>query len=126
EQRNGRQAPRKNVMPLFPVFVDKPPIKVVNKIRSSPVEMGQNGRGICGHQPANHQSDETDRQEFEHRGVSDVVAEKTWIEIWKRRLNVRQLRINDDGAERAQYPRPRSQDVMSDVEEQHGAQRIFL
>src|SRR5262249_61815305 len=113
-QPRARRTPHKKKTSLLRVFFNKPPIKVVNEIRSSPVEMGQNGRGICGHQPPNHQSDETDRQEFEHRGVSDVVPEKTWIEIWKRRLDVRQLRINDDRAERDQKPRPRSQDVMSD------------
>src|SRR5262245_25360564 len=113
-------------MPLFGVFVNKPPVEVMDDIRSSPVEVGQNGGGVRGYKAANHQADKSDRQEFEHRRIGDIVAEQLRIEVRKRRLNIRQLWIDDDLTEPDQYPGPRAQHVMGDVKKQYGAQRIFL
>ena len=53
-------------------------------------------------------------------------TEQAWIEIRKRALDVRQLGVDKDGAERHENPRPRPQHVVRDVEEEHRAERILF
>ena len=86
--------------------------------------MRQNGRGVGRNQSAHHQADKADGQKLEHRRVRGVVSDEARVKVGKRRLNVRQLGVNDQRAKAHQNPRPWTQHIVGNVEKQHGAQGV--
>src|SRR4051794_23123888 len=105
------------------IAADESPIKIVYEVRCAPVEMREDGRGARGDEAADHQSQKPVRQERQHRRKGDIVPEQPRLQIRKRRLNIRQLRIDDERAQRDENPWPWTEDVVCDVEEEDGAQR---
>ncbi len=129
EQKNSsdrRQPSCQHVVLLVGVGLDEPAVEVVHEVRRAPVEVRQDRGGVGGDEAADHQADEADGQELQHRGIRDVVAEQPRVERRERLLDVGQLRIHEDRAERDEDPRPRAQHVVRDVEEEHRGERIPL
>jgi len=86
----------------------------------------QVGRGVGRDEPPDHQADEADGQELEHGRIGDVVADEAWVEMGEGLLDVRKLRIDDDRGEADEDPGPGPEDVMGDVEEEDGSERVLL
>ena len=102
------------------------PVKIVDEIGRSPVEMCQDGGGTGRDESADHQADETHREKFQHRRERAVVADEVRVGIGKRGLNVFEFGEDDDRTQSRDDPRPRAQHVVGKVEEQRRTQGILL
>ena len=112
--------PATHVVLLGGVRPHEAPVEIVDQVRRAPVEVGQDGGGVGGDQPADHQPDQADGQELEHGRVGDVVAEQLRVEVRETPSGCRTAGgIDDERAEADEDPRPGPQHVVRDVEEQH-------
>src|SRR5512140_662675 len=127
EEQDDRGQPADEDVVLFGRrLVDEAAVEVVNEVGRAPVEVGQIGRGVGRDEAADHQADEADGQELEHGRVGDVVADEARVEIGEGLLDVRKLGEDDDRGQPDEDPGPRPEDVVGDVEEEDGAERVLL
>ena len=129
EQKNridGRDAAGAHVVALVGVGPQEAAVEVVHEVRRAPVEVREDRRRVRGDEAADHQADEADRQELQHRRDTRCRGRAGADRGPETPSGCRQLRVDEDRAERHEDPGPRPQHVVRDVEEEHGAERVLL
>ena len=74
-EEDGGDAAGVDVVGFGFMGVDEAPIEIVNEVRGTPIEVGEDGGRIGGDEATDHEADEADGEEFEHGGESGIVAD---------------------------------------------------
>ena len=86
--------------------------------------MRGDGREQRAHQRGGHDADPSIRHTLDHRGVGHVVSDKRRIDSGEGRLDRGEVGEDEDRRERRDEPRPRTERVIQEVEEERSAERV--
>ena len=126
EQQHRSATPGHDVVLFGGLGIHEAAVEIVHQVRGAPVEVGQNGGRVGGDQAAEHEAHPADGKEAQHRRVSDIVADQGRVQIGEGLLDIGELGVDDQRGQAHQNPRPGTQHVVSDVEEQRAAQRVLF
>ena len=118
--------PREDELALRRARANETLIEIVDEIRRAPVKMRLDRRAISRENARDHEAGKARRQEDEHRGIGDVVADQPRRDGRKAQLDVVQRRIDDRRSKRDDDPRPRPQRVVHHLKSKGAKERVGL